>query len=200
MKRWLTLVYICALAAACGATTNLVKTWRDPTYTGRNVKRVLVIALTPNQHNRQVFEYAMASRLQAMKYQPFTGYDLLPRDQMADRAAIADAVKRNGIEIVLVSKLVSVQTETEYVPPAGAPPPGAYGFYPYYSAGYATVYSPGYVQEKQVVYLETNAYDAQKEQLIWSGISKTFDYSSIENISESVADKITRTLVDQGVI
>jgi hypothetical protein len=189
------------VAAACGPSTNLVRTWREPSYAGRDVKRVLVIGLTPNQHNRKVFEYAVAAKLQDMKYEPVTGIDVLPKDRMADHDAIVAAVKERGVDIVLVSRLVSIQTETEYVPPAAyAPPTASHAMYPYYSGGYATVYSPGYVTERQVVYLETNAYDAQKEQLVWSGVSKTFDYSSIEGVSESVAKKIVQALRDQGVI
>ena len=202
MRRYGIVLALCAVGAACtAATTNLVRTWRDPTYTGREIKRVLVIALTPNQNNRKVFEYALAGRLQAMKYEPLASYDVLPRERMADDETITATVKKNDIQIVLVSRLVSLQSEAEYVPPVGyAPPPGYYSFYPYYSGGYATVYSPGYVTQKQVVYLETNAYDAQLGKLVWSGISRTFDYSSIEDVSGSVADTIARALVDQGVI
>ncbi len=202
MRRWGTLLALCAVVAGCPATTtNLVRTWREPTYTGRDVKKVLVIGLTPNQSNRKVYEYALAARLQEMRYQPLASIDVLPKDRMADKETVAAVIQQYGIQVVLVSRLVSVQSEVEYVPPvAYAPPPGYYGFYPYYAGGYTAVYSPGYVNERQVVYLETNAYDAQQEKLVWSGISKTFDYSSIEGVSASVADTIARALVDQGVL
>jgi hypothetical protein len=202
MKRNGIAVALCVVvAAACGAQTNLVRTWREPAYAGRDVKRVLVIGLTPNQKNRKVFEYALAAQLQGLKYQPLAGIDVLPKDRMADREAIAALVKERGIDIVLVSRLVSLQTETEYVPPAVyAPATASHAMYPYYAGGYATVYQPGYVTERQVVYLETNAYDAPQEQLVWSGLSKTFDYSDIEGVSDSVAKTIVKALQDQGVI
>jgi hypothetical protein len=202
MRRGFLVVVLCVVAAACSTTTTqLIRTWRSPAYTPREVKRVLVIGLTPNQHNRKVFEYAMAARLQAMKYQPLAGYDVLPKERVADRALLSATVKEKGIELVLVSRLVSVQTEAEYVPPTYYSPYSAsYTFYPYYSTGYETVYAPGYVTTRQVVYLETNAYDAQTEQIVWSSISRTFDYASIEDVSDSVAKEIVHALHEQGVM
>jgi hypothetical protein len=195
------MISLCLCAVACsGASTQMVKTWRDPAYTGREVKKVLVIGLTPKAENQQKFEYAVAERLQKLKIQPFTGFDVLPKGQMADRETITGAVQKLGIEIVVVTKLVSVQNEAEYVPGTYSPGPAYYGMYPYYSAGYTAVYSPGYVKETQAVYLETNAYDAQAQKLVWSGITRTFDYSSVDTVSASAAKKIVDALLDQGVL
>jgi len=199
MKRQ-AMVSLCLCAAACGASTQVVKTWRDPAYAGRQVKRVLVIGLTPKVENQQKFEYAVAERLQRIKIEPFTGYDVLPKGQMADRETVTRAVEKLAIDIAIVTKLVAVQSEAEYVPGTYSPQPGYYGMYPYYSAGYAVVYSPGYVKETQAVYLETNAYDAQAQKLVWSGLTRTFDYSSVDSISSSAAEKIVNALVDQGVL
>lgn len=194
------IVSLCLCAVACGASTNLVKTWRDPTYTGREVKRVLVIGLTPNAENQQKFEQAVAERLAKIKVEPFIGYDVLPRGQMADKETVVGVVKKLGIDIVLVTKLVTVRTEAEYVPGSYAPPPGYHGMYPYYSYGYTAVYSPGYVTQTQAVYLETNAYDGPAEKLVWSGLTRTFDYSSIDSIAFSAAKSITIALADQGIL
>jgi hypothetical protein len=198
MRRTGIVVALCVAAVGCpSASTSLVRTWRDPGYSGREAKRLLVIGLAPNEGNRKTFEYAVAARLQHMKYEPVTAYDVLPRDRMADRETIAAVVKERGIDLVLVSRLVSKHTEAEFVPTAGY---ATGGYYPYYAGGYSRVYAPGYVAEREVVYLETNAYDARQERLVWSGTSRTFDHSSIEDVSDSVAEAIASALKDQGVI
>ncbi len=190
-----------ALVAACSSTSSqLVKTWRDPTYTGRNVKKVLVIGLSPTAKNQQAFEYAVADRLQKVGVQPFPGYDVLPRGKMADEETIKAVVAKEGIEIVIVTKVVTMRSETEYVPGTYTPSPYYHGMSPYYAAGYSAVYSPGYVNEAQAVYLETNAYDVEARKLVWSGLTRTFDYSSVDQVVVSVAPTIVRALQDQGVL
>jgi hypothetical protein len=197
MKRYSTVVALGLVAIGCGASTSLVRTWRDPTYAGGDVKQVLVIGLTPKQENRKAFEYAMAARLEGMKLQPLASYDVLPKEQMAERAAIDAIVKERGIDLVLVTRLVSRNQEPEYVQTAGYVHGG---YYPYYAGGYSRVYAPGYVTEREVVYLETSAFPPTGDKPVWSGVTKTFDYSSIEGVSESVADAIAKALVDQGVL
>ena len=195
------IVSLCLCAAACGASTHLVNTWRDPAYTGREVKRVLVIGLTPNAQNQQLFEQAMAERLKRVQIEPFMGYDVLPRGQMADQETVTGAVKKLGIDVVLVTRLVAVRTEAEYVPnPSYAPSPTYHGMYGYYSTGYTTVYAPGYITQTQYAYLETNAYDVPAQKLVWSGLTRTFDYSSVDSVTTSAAKRIVNALLDQGIL
>jgi hypothetical protein len=200
MKRLAT-VCLGLVALACSTTsTQLVKTWREPSYVRGEVKRVLVVGLSPTAKNQQAFEYAVAERLQQIGIQPFPAYDYLPRGKMADEETIAALVKRETIDLVLVTRLVTIRSEKEYVPGSYAPAPYYYGMYPYYSYGYATVYSPGYVTEAQAAYLETNAYEPQSKKLVWSGLTRTFDYSSVDSAVVSVAPTIVTALRDQGIL
>lgn len=199
MKRWTTLILGIALACS-SATSQLVKSWREPTYTGREVKRVLVIALAPVAKNQQVFEYEVAGQLVKAGLKPYPGSDVLPKGKMADEAAIMDVVKKEAIDVVLVTKLVTVRSEKEYVPGAYQPVPAYHGVYSYYSAGYSTVYAPGYVNEAKAAYLETNAYDVASNRLVWSGLTRTFDYSSVDNAVRTVAPTIVRALQEQGIL
>jgi hypothetical protein len=199
--RRLAAVYVGLVALACSsASSQIVKTWRDPTYAGQEVKRVLVIGLSPNPKNQQAFEYAVADRLQQLGIQPFPAYDHLPRGKMADEETISALVAKERIDVVLVTKLVTVRSEKEYVPGTYAPAPYYHGMYPYYASGYAAVYSPGYVNEAQAAYLETNAYDTRTKKLVWSGLTRTFDYSSVDSAVVSVAPTIVTALRDQGIV
>ncbi len=195
--RRVTVVWLLLCALGCGASTTVVGTWRDPAYATRDVKRVLVIGLTPRAESQQKFEEAMAARLQRAGIEPFKGYDVLPRGQLADEGTVTAAVKKLGIDMVLVTKLVAVRTEAEFVPTA--PTPGIYGMYPYYSYSYTTVYATGYVTQVQAVYLETSAFDVPAQKQVWSGLTRTFDYSSIDSIITSAAKRITNALLDQGI-
>ncbi len=202
MRRWiLSLGAFALVATACSSTSSqLVKTWREPTYVGRTIKKVLVIGLSPTAKNQQAFEYAVADRFQKVGVQPFPAYDVLPRGKMVEEETIKAFVQKEAIDIVLVTKVVTIRSEKEYVPGSYAPAPYYHGMYPYYAAGYSAVYSPGYVNEAQAVYLETNAYDVEAKKLVWSGLTRTFDYSSVDQVVVSVAPTIVRALQDQGVL
>ena len=186
---------------ACSTTSSqLVKTWRDPTFVGRQMHKVLVIGLSPTAKNQQTFEYALSDQFKKVGLQPLPGYDVLPRDKMADEATILGIVKKEAIDLVVVTKLVTVRSEKEYVPGSYTPGPAYYGMYGYYSASYSAVYSPGYMNEAQAAYLETNAYDVETKKLVWSGLTRTFDYSSVDQAAQSVAPTIVRALQDQGIL
>lgn len=203
MKRLATpLLALCAVAVAACATTQMTNVWRSPNYQGAPNLRILVLGVGPNPANVKIWEDAMAKKLKSLDRQPVTGYSVLPPGQMVDKAEIMALVKQNNIDLVLVTRFVSQKTQVDYVPPTVTyvPPPAYYGFYPYYSYGYGVAYSPGYVTETSVVFLETNAYSAADESLVWSGVSKTFDYSSVGDVASSVASAVAQSLVQTGII
>jgi hypothetical protein len=116
-------------------------------------------------------------------------------------------VKERAVDLVLLTRLVAVRQEGSYVPPASGlgvgvyAPPAAYsGFYPYYSYSHSVVSSPGYVDERTVLQLETRVYDTRSEKLVWSAISKTFDYSSASDVAESVASALIDALVQAHIL
>jgi hypothetical protein len=197
-----TLLALCAVAVAACATTRMTNVWRSPNYPGSSNLRILVMGVSPNPANVKLWEDAMAKKLKSLNRQPVTGYSVLPPGRMVDKAEIVELVKQNNIDLVLITRFVSQKTQVDYVPPTVTyvPPPTYYGYYPYYSYGYGVAYSPGYVTETSVIVLETNAYSAADESLVWSGVSQTFDYSSVSDIASSVASAVAESLVNTGII
>ena len=62
-------------------------------------------------------------------------------------------------------------------------------YYGYYSHVLEYVYEPGYYQRYKVVKLETNLYDTDTEEIVWSMQSRTIDGDAPEHVISSVIKK-----------
>src|SRR5690606_23752299 len=96
---------------------------------------------------------------------------------------------------ILTVALIDKETETRYVPGnAGyAPMPrfGYYGtFWGYYNTWYPTLYSPGYYEGEKVYFIETNLYDADTEELLWSAQSETYNPRNLPDFASTFADVV----------
>ena len=62
------------------------------------------------------------------------------------------------------------------------------------------VIEPGYYETQTILRLETNLYDVESGELVWSGQSETFDPNSVEDVIDSVTQAVARRLRDEGLI
>ncbi len=102
---------------------------------------------------------------------------------------------------MLVTRLLGVEEKTEYVPPRTYTVPGHYyGYYGYYGSSWDVVHEPGYYQTHTIVRLETNLYQVQTGDLVWSGQSETFNPNSVKDIIDSATQAVARHLGDEGLL
>jgi hypothetical protein len=171
------------LLSAC-ASTKMVHSWTAPGFSKTTVKKVLVLGVSPNQLLRRLYEDSFAVELEKLGYQAVSGYLWAPDATNLDKDAIIARIRAENVTNVLVTRVVSTKEVATYHAPTvavgvgyGGYGPGYYGSWStYYATGYATVLDPGYTTVNDVVTLETNFYDASKEQdaLVWSGESQTW--------------------------
>lgn len=194
---------VAGAAASCTPATQLKEVWKEPSYAPKQSRKVLVIGLAENERNRNIFEEAMEKQLAAHHVECKLGSKTLPPDpKSVDQDALKQQVKATGADLVLVTRVIGVDKETQYVPGSTyyAPAPGYYGFYGYYYSSYATVSDPGYLREYQIVKVETNVYDVATEKLVWSGVSHTEDPSSVTQTIDEVSATFVEALVADKII
>lgn len=79
--------------------------------------------------------------------------------------------------------------------------PYAYGaYYNYYAYSVGTVYDAGYYVEDVTYFLECNLYDVAKEELLWSGRTKSVNIGSVEEEAVKFSDLIVKDLLAKKVI
>lgn len=200
---------VLALMASC-SSTNIVHSWAAPGATKASVKKVLVFGISNNPPLRRQYEDTFAAELEKLGYKTVSGYLWAPDASHLDRDAIIAKIKSEGVTHVVVTRLVKAKdVETYHAPTTVGVSygygPGYYGgWYPYYSAGYATVIEPGYTTVDTVVTLETNFYDASKgdkDALVWSGESATWtDQAQTGSKVDSVVHALVYDMRQKKVI
>lgn len=205
MKRLVVLVLALMaglFAASCSTSSQMAEFWRDPDYKPQPVKKVMVVGIGENALRVRTFESTFSKHFSARKLEVALGSNLLPADSTSI-GAFKNVVRGSGADLVTISRLVGMDTETAYVP--GSTYVSGYGGYGYgyggyYGASYSVVSSPGYTVQYKIYKVETMVYDIKTEKLIWNGISHTTDPVNFQDGVESMARTVVQSLVENKII
>jgi hypothetical protein len=201
----------------CAGRTTIEHVWRSG-WAG-SFTHVAIFGVSRLAGVRRDFETRMAAALAGAGVRATPSYLLLPdRGDLRDASRPLDAnvgarkdepnpapvLAEYGIDGALVTRLVGIDRDMRYVDgvpyaAAGGIRPGFYGpgFYDYY---YGMAYSPGYTVDYAIVTLETNLYDVASLELVWAGLSETFDPKNVTQAIESYAKVMVDVLVRVGLL
>lgn len=195
------------LLAGCAPSTNLTATWTADKATSYDLDRVAVVGLSGQRAYGGNFEMELVDDLTDEGIQAVPSKSMLPSDfnpSESDRESMIKMLDEKGIDGIMVVSIRSVDDESYYVPGDTYYQPEYYynTFYDYYVRSYDTVYDPGYYVDSKEFYVETNIYDVidGADKLIYSAQSMTFDPNGLDQLSESLSDKIMDDLEDRSII
>jgi hypothetical protein len=189
---------IALILSACASTT-LTNSWRDPSYTGPSLKKIMVMGVSTQPSVRRVFEDEFVSELKAAGVGAVASYTVIPQDGKADEATLQQAVREADADGALTTRLVRIETKTQVTP--GFYPPGpAMGFYGWYSSAWIGYYEPPMVYQYDVVTAETSLYDINAQRLLWSGTTETFAPTNVKKETPGFAKIIIEALKRQHLI
>jgi hypothetical protein len=197
--RYAVLLFLVATFASGCASTQIVNAWQDPKFSGPPLKRVMVIGVTKQAGIRRTFEDQFVRELEAKGLDAVASYAFIPEDGEVPKERLTEAVKESGVQSVLITRLVKVETQTQVyaAPYAGAP---YLGFYGYYSWAWVAYYDPPQVYTYDVVTAETNLFDAGSDTLIWSGTTQTFAPRNTKKDAREFANVIIKALTTSHII
>ena len=205
-KQFLVLVLtLTAAILADGKSTKLVTSWKNPEYSGPAFHRILVLGMSAKPGVRADFEDALSKLVTRDGVEAVPGNTILlrPEGSELDINYLKSQVKEFRIDAVIVSRLVKVDKSITYVPGQPYMPYPYYGsFYGYYGAVYPVVYSPDYLREDTTVRVETNVYavTSGEGQLVWTGVSDTFNPSSADKVIDALSKLIVKELQKEAII
>jgi hypothetical protein len=187
------------LLAAC-QTTSIVDSWADPSYTGGPFRKILVLGVIQDAAFRHTFEDIMAAKLVQTGVQAAPAYRYLADAPQASESQIDAAIAQSGADGLLLTHLKRIDTKTRVstmmVP---GPPPfyGPYGgYYPMYSGWYAV---PD-VQQYDVATVETSLFQTAGKKMVWTGVTETFQPTSVAQDAPGYADVIIKALQTKGLL
>ena len=149
---------------------------------------------------RRSSEQVFCEELRKRGLRPIPSYTLIPTDQVQDREKALAAIQTSGAAAVFVLRPVAVNKQQTYVPPTymGPGPYGAWGGY--YSYGWNSAYSPGYVVTDTVVRVEMLVYDLRQGKLLWAAQSDTTNPGELDNFIVELVKQAAAQMAREGVI
>jgi hypothetical protein len=190
------------LLSGCVSTT-VSAVWKDEAYTG-GPHKALVILVARKPLLIRVFEDEFVRQLKARGVDAAPGYSLLPLDRKLEKEEIESAVKKTGADALFVTRLVDKQSFETYYPGSvyathvGPPARGWGGFY---ARGYTSYQAtPGYTVQQNVLHVETQLYDTNTEQLIWSAMTETLTGGAPESEVKDFVKVIMKSLTEKRLV
>jgi hypothetical protein len=189
---------------SCSPSTQIVKTWTDPSLNGATVKtynKVLVIAQLKDDSSRRIAEDKMVASSPRGNF--VASYSYLKPDQKDQNLLVSDLLK-DGIEAIILMRLTDISKSTDYV--QGTAYYGGWGYgggyyggrgYGYGGGYYAT---PGYYEENKTYYVETSIFDVQSNKMLWSGTTSTLNPTKANDAIDDIILALKTELNNKGLI
>jgi hypothetical protein len=205
VTRLLVLFLTLASLSACnkGAATKIPMSWRNPQYANGGFQKLFVIGVGEDDGTRRLFEDTFAKAIASEGAAAQASWGHLPQSEQLTEEQIRGAIEGGGFDGVLITRVMSVDQNQEYVPPSTHTVPTTsygYGYYGYYGASYAVVHEPGYFKTNTTFRLETNLYSVATGDLVWSGQSETLNPESLTDVIDSMTTAVAKKLKSEKLI
>ncbi len=202
------LLFIAFIFGACAPTTRITGSWKNTTLVPKVYNNIFVAALTGNTIARSTTESDISNALVKTGVKTSRSLDEFPPSFGNDstyKSKLIDHVQKKGIDGILTVSLLKKSTESRYEQGSYAYAPASRfmyynNFWGYYNYWQPYAYSPGYYNEEEVYYLETNLYDSASEVLIWSAQSQTYSYNGLAPVSKEFAAIIVDKMIVDGIL
>jgi hypothetical protein len=204
----LALLALVVLLAACSSTT-LSGSWKNPDYRGQ-IHKVYIVGIAKNELNRRIFEDEFRQQLLTQGVTGIASYKDLSSPADADQKTVAERIRANGADSVLMTRLVGKRVE-EVVSPGRVSgySSGPYGYSPspyyrnmgsYYDRRFEATYEPATVTQFEIATIEANLYDAKSGELIWSAQLETVIEANLQKLMADFVKTVTEDLRQQGLL
>lgn len=203
--RWFLLSLVTVALFACStATTSFQSSWKSPDAAPLHLKdrKVVAVFVTPDPLLRRRAEDALAREITARGAEGVASYTFLSEREMDDRDAARAKAESLGFAAAVVMRVVSSRTIYTHVHegPIWVGPPYPRFWDGYWRWGWDMVGRPGYLAVDRVVKVETLIYSLERDQLVWAGVSRTFDPGRIESFIAELAVAISKRMARDGLI
>jgi hypothetical protein len=184
-------LFLLVIQVGC-TTTQFKSVWKEDAFDGP-LKSILVVGIAERNDIRRFFEKEFAKLFNDRNVRAMASAEIIPVKEELNRDTVLTAARENGMDIILVTHLISLGTKTTYRIPTNEAK-----FNAYYNWAFAYVNGPNYyAQGSTNVVMATNIYEVKTEELIWSARTKTIDvhqskYEIIKSKSSSVIKRLQK--------
>jgi hypothetical protein len=197
------------LIAGCETTTQLRKSWTDPSLANSPVEpfnKVFVMIKAKTPENKKIAEDQLVSLLK--KGQAVPSYTYVTPADTSQKELVEKLIKEgfDGVITMRVNAVVQTQTQTTRNPGTA--------YASWYSNGYGYGYSytyvidnPGRKESANVdvnsakdYIIETNIYSLRTKSLLWSGVTASISAKKIDEAMRGIVSTIRKEIQKKGFI
>jgi hypothetical protein len=184
------------------ARTQMTNMWRDPSYNGGTLKKVLAVAVRTDPVRRRIWEDAFVEELKAHDVTAVASYTLFPSN-VPDSLQVSDTVFKGGYDGVAVSVRLPDATHETYV--AGytkrEPVTVSGRFLRGYTTYWRDVQVPGYTETSQMRRFQTNVWTTGNAgRMVWSGTTESAETATRGPVRDVIRKQVVAELVKAGIL
>jgi hypothetical protein len=183
------------LMFACSPSTQLTRSWQDPSLTDGSFKpftKILVIARMKDDASSRTAEDKIVAQFKPGVAVPEYSY-LGITDTV--QAKVDARLLKDGFDGLVVMKLTDVEKSLDYQP--GTAYGGFYGR-GFYGGGF---YGTGpTISEDKTFMVQTNVYSLKTQKLLWSGTTSTLNPTSLDQSLDDIITAIKTNMKTKGII
>jgi hypothetical protein len=199
---------IAIFISACGTSQKITNSWINPNALEKDpYKSIFVMVLSPDNGASFDIEDQMALTINSRGNKAVRSTDVFPPNislsETFTKEQLAEAIKKTDCDAVFVLAVLDVKSETYYQSSGYYSPMnyGMYGsYYGYYNYYYPQVYAPGYYTTSKTYYIESNFYDLEADELLWSIQSEASNPSSIDSFFKEYSYNLLNLLKKEKLI
>ncbi len=175
--------------AGCSTTTPIVSEWRNPAYASASFSRIMIGGLGGDASTRRNFEDEFVAQLRAAGTDALASYSYIAEGSDADESRLRDAARNAGVDGLILARLVRVEEKTQY---GGANFPytsfGVFGSH--VGASWSGLGGAPSVYRFNEYTSETTLLDVPKNEVVWSGTTKTSETESGRTAIKSTVEAV----------
>jgi len=192
----ITFLLLCVVMTSC-ANTSLVQSWKQPELE-KSFNHLMIIGISDSQQTRRIYENHFVAELKKKNITATPSYKLISSKQIINRETILKALQGTDIDSVLVSYLVSADSEIRHY---DSPLNPSYSGSPDDNLISATlITNRGRSSSSEVIGLKNDFYDVQAKSMIWSAQTRTVAPESIDHAITEVTELLIKELINDNIL
>jgi hypothetical protein len=204
--KYFSVIIIMLLFVSCG-TSRITSSWKAGNISPKKYNKILVLGLVRESDRsiREKMEQHLLADVKALGYNAVCACEEFgPKafENMTEKEAIGK-LSNSGIDAVLTIVLLDKTKERYYVPARiNYSPYYDYQnrFWGYYTTMNARIYSAGYYEQSTKYFWESNLYDMEGKQLLYSVQTQSFDPSSSESLAHEYGKLIINDMLKNNIL
>ena len=192
---------------SCSSSVKITNSWKSDNLPQKSYNKIIVVGMLPDKERdlRENMENHMVGDLKSHGYNAVSSFrELGPKAfENMNEQEVLDKIKDYGVDAVITIVLLDKQRERYYVPSRIYYSPYTIyqrHFFGYYTTIYGRIYTPGYDIRNTKYFWESNFYDMEGRQLLYSVQTESFDPASAATLSNEYRLMIVNDLAKKGVL